>query len=424
MLLQGNLKEFSLPNIFQLVKMSAKTGALTIRREQEWGRISFRNGLISYAFTVPQALPVGERLIKAGKLTSAQLKAALAQQEANGSEARLGTILLARGMIDRATLELAVRAQIEDAAFTCFSWTEGEFEFAADTTTEEEDILVAMNVEDVIMEGCRRVDEWERIAATLGSLERVPHLNYDERVQVRDGVKLTADEWCVICRVDGRRDINTVVRDCGLDRFYAAKAIYSLYSGGLLTVSEPVIEGIGKSRAIVIRGPIDIYNEVFLNTLTNGNVIKHLRVEMINEKEVEIPIYAASVPPLRAPATDDTENSDSASQESLIFTASASSPDEAWRRLASESAVFILLANANSDDSLRATKRDLEFVRGFGKAPVVVATYVSTSDEAISAGVVRSVLGLSADVPVVHCSLRDRESVLAVVKAALALAAA
>jgi hypothetical protein len=28
-LLQGNLQEFSLPNIFQLVKMSAKSGART-----------------------------------------------------------------------------------------------------------------------------------------------------------------------------------------------------------------------------------------------------------------------------------------------------------------------------------------------------------------------------------------------------------
>jgi len=31
LLLQGNLKEFSLPNIFQLVKMSAKSGALSWR---------------------------------------------------------------------------------------------------------------------------------------------------------------------------------------------------------------------------------------------------------------------------------------------------------------------------------------------------------------------------------------------------------
>ena len=46
MLLQGSLKEFSLPNIFQLVKMSAKTGALTIRREKEWGKIFFKDGLI------------------------------------------------------------------------------------------------------------------------------------------------------------------------------------------------------------------------------------------------------------------------------------------------------------------------------------------------------------------------------------------
>ena len=57
MLLQGNPKEFSLPNIFQLVKMSAKSGALTIRRGEDWGKIFFRNGLICYAFAVPQHLP-------------------------------------------------------------------------------------------------------------------------------------------------------------------------------------------------------------------------------------------------------------------------------------------------------------------------------------------------------------------------------
>ena len=77
MLLQGNLKEFSLPNIFQLVKMSAQSGALTIRREEEWGEIFFRNGLIYYAFSVPQHLPLGERLVKAGAVSAEQLKDAL-----------------------------------------------------------------------------------------------------------------------------------------------------------------------------------------------------------------------------------------------------------------------------------------------------------------------------------------------------------
>jgi hypothetical protein len=410
-LLQGNLKEFNLPNIFQLVKMSAKTGALTIKREEEWGRIFFRNGQIYYAFTVPQALPIGERLVKAGKITTAQLKAALTEQKASDESARLGTILLEQGVIDRKTLETAVRAQIEDAAFDFFGWTEGEFSFSADEVNDE-DILVEMNVENVIMEGCRRIDEWELIFDALGSLERVAHLTYDERVDEHGEVRFTPDEWRVCCHIDGRRDINTVLRDCGLDRFTAAKLIYGLHSNGLVSVSEPMIEGIGKGRSIAIRGPIDIYNEVFLNTLTDSNVIKHLRVEMIDEKEVEIPIYAASLPPLNG-------NGD---EETLVFTASTASPDAAWKHLAKESSAFVLLANANSDDSLRSTQRDLAFVRELGELPVVVATYVSMADEAVSPKVVRKVLGLKADVPVVQCSLRDRDSVMAVISTAIDLA--
>lgn len=424
MLLQGNLREFSLPNIFQLVKMSAKTGALTIRREGEWGRIYFRAGLIYYAFAVPQLLPVGERLVKVGQITPDQLKEALAEQKADHANARLGTILLRQGLIERSALETAVREQIEDATFNFFSWIEGEFEFSADETISDEDIFVELNVENVIMEGCRRIDEWDLIFAALGSLERVPHLSHDERIDERGEVKLTPDEWRVVCRVDGRRDVNTVLHDCGLDRFHSAKVIYGLYSGGLLTVSEPVIEGIGKGRSIAIRGPIDIYNEIFLNTLTDSDVTKHLRVEMIDDREVEIPIYAASVPPLNGEHADgdgDNKQPGPPPEETLIFTASTTSPDEAWRHLAGESSAFVLLANANSDDSLRSSQRDLAFVRDLGDVPVVVATYVSMADEAVSPKVVRKVLGLSADVPVVPCSLRDRESVLAVVRAAVAL---
>ena len=57
MLLQGNLKEFSLPNVFQLVKMSAKTGALSITKADESGKIFFRNGQIYFATAHPGTMP-------------------------------------------------------------------------------------------------------------------------------------------------------------------------------------------------------------------------------------------------------------------------------------------------------------------------------------------------------------------------------
>ena len=131
MLLQGNLQEFSLPNIFQLVKMSAKSGSLSIRRDGESGTVFFRNGMITYACSSPQVLPLGERLVKAGAISRTQLKQALAAQKKSPEGARLGNILLEQGHIDRGTLEQAVREQIADSAFTFFSWAEGEFEFGA-----------------------------------------------------------------------------------------------------------------------------------------------------------------------------------------------------------------------------------------------------------------------------------------------------
>jgi hypothetical protein len=421
-LLQGNLREFSLPNIFQLVKMSAKSGSLTIRREGEWGKIFFRNGMICYAFSVPEHLPLGERLVKAGAVTADQLKQALSAQKKAGEGARIGSILLEKGHIDRPMLEQAVREQIQDAAFNFFSWSDGEFEFGVDESVAQEDILVEMSVETVVMEGCRRIDEWALIFDQLGSLERVPHLCVSEHVEAGGELTLTAEEWRVIVHIDGRVDVNTILRDCGLDRFHGAKVIYSLYSSGLITVSDAVIETIGRGTSVAVRGPIDIYNEIFLNTLTDSNVVKQLRFELIDEKEVEIPIIAGQ---LASGGNGDAGNGEEAAAEDvLVFTAAASCPQEAWRRLAGESTAWVLLANANDRDSLRSTQPDLEFVRGLGDVPVVVATYVSMADEELTAKQISKSLGLSAATPVISCHLRDRESVMGVVRAALELAAA
>ena len=427
MLLQGNLKEFSLPNIFQLVKMSAKSGALTIRRGEESGKIFFRNGLINYAYSAPQLLPLGERLVKSGAITAKQLKEALAEQKKAGEGARIGTILLRGGVIDRGTLEQAVREQIQDSAFNFFSWSDGDFEFSADEHVTDEDILVEMTVETVIMEGCRRIDEWELIFEHLGSLERVPHLAYSERVEERGEITLTAEEWRVLLHIDGRADINTILRDCGLDRFHGAKVIYSLYSGGLITVTEAAIEGIGSGLSVAVRGPIDIYNEVFLNTLTDANLVKQLRVEMIDDKEVEIPVLAGQVQSMNGNGNGNGKGDGNGNgvegqgEDVLVFTVAASSPEQAWRHFARESSAWVLLANANDHDSLRSSRKDLEFVRSLGDPPLVVATYMSMAGDELSPKQIAKDLGVDASVPVLPCHLRDRESVQAVVRAALDL---
>jgi hypothetical protein len=418
LLLQGNLREFSLPNIFQLVKMSAKSGALTIRRDEEWGKIYFTRGLINYAFSVPQQLPLGERLVQAGLLKPAQLKQALSAQKKAGREGpRIGTILLEKEFLERAQLEQAVRDQIQDAAFDFFSWPDGEFSFSAEERPDDQDILVEMNVENVIMEGCRRIDEWELIFEHLGSLERIPHLAYNAGVEDRGEVCLTPDEWRVVVHIDGRADINTILRDCGLDRFHGAKVIYSLFSSGLLAVAEPVIDGIGKGVSVCIRGPIDIYNEVFLTTLTDSNVTKQLRVELIDEKEVEVPIVAGSL----AATEEGTAAELDEAVDVLVYTSVGSLPGPAWERVARDASVFLVLVNANDADSLRTARHDIDFVKGYDGTPFAIATYTSMGGDAVEPDAIRRALGVDDGVPVAACSLRDRASVVGIVRMAVEL---
>jgi hypothetical protein len=422
-LLQGNLREFSLPNVLQLVKMSAKTGALSITREAESGKIFFRNGQIHFATAHPGTMPLGERLVKSGHVTSKQLRAALAEQKKKSSKGRIGSILLEHGYIDRATLEQSVRDQIEDVTFNFFSWVDGAFTFEADETVTDEDILVEMNVESVIMEGCRRIDEWELIFATLGSLERVPRLRYNDIVEEDGGVKLAPDQWRVVCWIDGRHDINTVLKECGLDRFNGAKVIYDLHKAGLLTVNDSAIEEIGRGRSIVVRGPIDVYNQVFISTLANSNVTEHLRIELIDEREVEIPMVAATYSPNGVEVDPDEDVRPANGGDALVFTATVSSPEEIWRRFAEQSSAFIVLANANSVDSLKSSVRDLSFVRKLGTMPIVVATYVSMDEDSLDPAAVAKALGLPEQIPLLTCSLRERDSVEAVVKKAIELIA-
>ena len=205
---------------------------------------------------------------------------------------------------------------------------------------------------------------------------------------------LTAEEWRVVVHIDGRADINTILRDCGLDRFHGAKVMYSLYSSGLINVSEPVIESIGKGTSVAVRGAIDIYNEVFLNTLTDSNVVKQLRVELIDEKEVEIPIVAGQLPSGNGNGNGAGEAGERA--DVLVFTAAATCPERAWKRLAGESSARVLLANANDLDSLRSTRADLQFLKSLGDVPYVVATYMSMTGEELTQKQVSKALGLDA----------------------------
>ena len=69
MALRGNLRDFSLPDVFQLVTFSRKTGVLRIKRQDgAEGSVWFREGDVFFAQSNWHHEPLGERLVRAQRL--------------------------------------------------------------------------------------------------------------------------------------------------------------------------------------------------------------------------------------------------------------------------------------------------------------------------------------------------------------------
>ena len=227
------------------------------------------------------------------------------------------------------------------------------------------------------MEGTRRVDEWRVILGRLGSLEKVPQLVFPG---TDAPITLKPREWEVVSYIDGRRDINTIVADSGIERFRVAKLIYGLVGAGLVTVRDPTLELLGQRTAIALKGPIDLYNLTFLTTVCTYEVSNHLRVEMLDDEEVEVHIHAG------------VREDDSGS--GLLYCCESRTPRPIVKRMALETSGFVLLVNINSRDSVVVSRRDVAVMEEIADKPYVVALYASLVDEKVTEEMVRDLLQL------------------------------
>src|SRR6266508_3761792 len=171
--IEGPLRELGIHDVFQLLDLSRKTGALRVTSElrHNQGTIYFEEGTIVFAEIRSNPHPLGGLLLRTGKITERDLERARDLQERQGDKRRLGAILVGLGAITQREVERQVRFQVEEVVFEVMSWNEGYFSFGegavSDVPTE---VAVRIPVEALLMEGARRIEEWSRIES------RIPHL--------------------------------------------------------------------------------------------------------------------------------------------------------------------------------------------------------------------------------------------------------
>ena len=177
MALQGNLEDFELTDVFQLIQLGQKDGGLRIQSADDVGIVYFKDGIVIHA-----------------KTNSIQ------------GETAIDTIL---------------------------SWKKGRFVFNPNEETLER--TVNLPIQQVILEAARRIDEMTKIQKLLPSFDvvvniiEVPHAGVEK-------IHLKPEEWKILSFVDGARSVKEISSKTSVSEFETARILYGLISSGLLTI--------------------------------------------------------------------------------------------------------------------------------------------------------------------------------------------
>jgi Tfp pilus assembly protein PilF len=232
MAIEGPLRELGIHDVFQLLDLSRKTGALRVSSElrDDEGHVLFEGGKVIHASVKSNPTSIERILRHAGKLTESDLAAANAVSSSGG----LGDRLVQIGVVSQKEMERHLHQAIESVVFELMSWREGFFSFEECPVSDVPiDARIRISTESLLMEGARRIDEWSRIADKVPSLSVIPTLApvEDDRASVLD---LLPHEWEVLMAIDGSRDLRGIAGTLGRSEFEIAKIAYGLVSTGVV----------------------------------------------------------------------------------------------------------------------------------------------------------------------------------------------
>lgn len=192
--LEGSLRDLALPDLLQLLELGRKSGTLRLLGGGGRGWITLRDGRVRDAGLHDTGAPPGAA--------------------------------------SRA-------AQVEACALELLTWAEGTFTFEpdADGAPDATPGDVRIGVDALLMESARRADEWARLADRVAG----PHvvLALADAGAGSDAVAPTPQQWALLARADGARDVRALAGLLRRDPLLVAADAHALVRAGLLVVRSP-----------------------------------------------------------------------------------------------------------------------------------------------------------------------------------------
>jgi hypothetical protein len=208
---------------------------LTLERDDARVDIAFKQGKVELALAdgLGDEFLLGRYLVDNQALSRHDLDLFLQSRAhaAQGHGKPIGEQLVRMSYVSEADLKQALARQTQERIYEVLRWPVGHFRF---TQTRELpplvlDAALALDVDGVLMEGFRRVDEWHLIEREVDDFDAV-FLRNEDAVQDVGRARLTREELAVLELVNGKNTVKEIVRQSRMSSFDVSKMLFRLLS--------------------------------------------------------------------------------------------------------------------------------------------------------------------------------------------------
>jgi Domain of unknown function (DUF4388) len=227
MALQGNLRDFAATEILQLLGSQKKTGCLMLEWNTERAVVYVNEGRIVSTRRpgMTKDDPLLAFLKSVGRLSDEQYRGILSIQRESNRD--LEDLLLNGRYLESEELGGFVERQILDNMMRLTRWENGSYRFDPNQRWTNP-MLVRLNIEGVLIEAARRVDEQKGFV----SLFKDPHQLLGVKDLPDPNEPLAEEEREIFGIIDGKHTVAEVVESAPLSEYEAYEALHRMMEAG------------------------------------------------------------------------------------------------------------------------------------------------------------------------------------------------
>jgi hypothetical protein len=239
--LRGDLRDFGIGEVFQLIGQQRKTGILEVERTNGKIRMGFVEGAVAWAAPVGprEDAALGDMLVRVGLLTPDRLVEL--EQRLQEGEGSLKRLLTQQRDLDGEEIEAIGELVTSETIFSLLRLNEGSFHFTAQWIPRDGASSKLLPAEQILMDGLRMVDEWramdEAVLRDATVFERVGRFEIHREMSTESSPEELALAEKLFLMIDGRLTVRRIIDLSRLGTFEGSRILSRLRGTGVI---EPI----------------------------------------------------------------------------------------------------------------------------------------------------------------------------------------